>query len=94
LEKANSLFEPHHFFSGGFSGFFFLAHFSSGFQFIGFPNLVLSFQFSFWRWSKFWLILTCGYLAYLFTKSFWQKFFASALFAVGFYRLSKSTSFL
>ena len=26
---------------------------------IGFVNSVLSFQFSFWRWSKFWLIVAC-----------------------------------
>ena len=35
------------FFSGGFGRFFFFVHFGSDFQFIGFPNLVLSFQFSF-----------------------------------------------
>jgi len=62
-QKENSLFEFGHFFSGGFGGFFFLVHFGSGFQFIGFPNLVSPFQFQFWRWSKFWLIIACDYLA-------------------------------
>jgi len=62
LEKANSLFEFHHFFSCGFGRLFFFVHFGSGFQFIGFPNSILSFQFSFLLLVKvlvncrFWLI--------------------------------------
>jgi hypothetical protein len=35
------------FFSGGFGSSFSFVHFGSGFQFIGFLNLGLSFQFSF-----------------------------------------------
>jgi hypothetical protein len=78
------------FFSDGFDRFIFLLHFGSGFgaapcgQIVEFSNLVLSFQFSFWRWSRFWLILACDYLASLSVKSFWRRFFSSALFVVGF----------
>jgi hypothetical protein len=72
------------FFSGGFGKFIFFVHFGSGFQFIGFPNLVLSFHFSFCHWSRFWLISACDYLAFLLVKSIWQKFFSSALFVVDF----------
>ena len=49
-------------FSGGICRFFFLIHFGSGFQIVGFSNLVLSFQFSFLLLVKvlvnfrFWLI--------------------------------------
>ena len=35
------------FFSGGFGRLFFFVHFDSGFQIVGFLNLVLSLQFSF-----------------------------------------------
>jgi hypothetical protein len=72
------------FFSGGFGRLFFLVHFVSGFQIVGFSNLVLSFQFWFWRWSKFWLIVACNYLASLLVKSVWRRFFSSAIFLVGF----------
>ncbi len=61
-----------------------MVHFVSGFQIVGFSNLVLSFQFWFWRWSKFWLIVACNYLASLLVKSVWRRFFSSALFVVGF----------
>ena len=61
-----------------------MVHFGSGFQIVGFSNLVLSFQFSFCRWSRFWLISACDYLAFLLVKSIWQKFFSSALFVVDF----------
>jgi len=46
-QKENSFLWVGHFFSGGFSRLFFLVHFVSGFQIVGFSNLVLSFQFSF-----------------------------------------------
>jgi len=72
------------FFSSSLGGLFFFVHFGSGFQFIRFPNLVLSFQFPFCRWSRFWLISACDYLAFLLVKSTWQKFFSSALFVVSF----------
>ena len=54
------------------------------FQIFGFSNFISSFQFSFCRWSKFWLIVACDYLAFLLVKSFWQKFFFLAVFVFGF----------
>ncbi len=54
------------------------------FSIIGFVNFVLSFQFSFWRWLKIWLIIACDYSAQLLVKSFWGRYFSSAIFLVNF----------
>jgi len=71
-------------FSGGVCRLFFFGHFGSGFQIVGFSNLGLSFHFSVWHWSKFFLIVACNYSAYFLVKSIWRKFFSSALFLVNF----------
>jgi len=84
LRKLKFIGGQKSFFSGGFGKFIFFIHFGSGFQFVGFPNLVLSFQFLFCHWSRFWLISACDYLAFLLVKSIWQRFFSSALFVVDF----------
>jgi len=84
LRKLKFIGGQKSFFSGGFGKFIFFIHFGSGFQFVGFPNLVLSFQFLFCHWSRFWVILACDYLVFLLVKSIWQKFFSSALFVVDF----------
>jgi len=73
--------------------FFIFVQFVSGFQIVGFSNLGLPFQFSFCRWSKFWLIWACGYLASLSVKSLWHKFFPSAVFMVGFVGSQKQRNF-
>ena len=66
-----------HFFSNGICRFFVLVHFVSGFQIFRFINFARSFQFSFCRWSKFWLIVACDYSAYFLVKSLWRRFFFS-----------------
>ena len=55
-------------------------------QFIGFPNLVSSFQFQFQHWSKFWSIVVCCYLAYFLVKSFLRRFFSSVAFRGWFFQ--------
>jgi hypothetical protein len=82
------------FFSSGSGRLFFFVHFRSGFQFIGFPNLGLSLQFSFLPLVK--VLVNCGLC--LFSVSFGQVTFAKILFfgcvRGCFCRFSKLTWFL
>ena len=84
FKKANSFWVWSNLFSGGLGKFYFFVHVGSGFRIVGLVSIASPFQFSFWRWSKFWLIIAFNYSACLSVMSLWQKFFASTLFMVGF----------